>query len=314
VSEQPLHPQVQRLFAEVFTGGPPAGLDEQRALYAVRAREVGGEPEPVAEVLEVEVPGKEGARPARAYRPAEALDADAAPAILWLHGGGWILGDLEGIDHVCRALANAAGAVVLSLDYRLAPEHPFPAAVHDTDAAVAWLRGDGAGALGVDPGRLFAAGDSAGGNLAAVAALHARDALAGQLLVYPVTDGAADSASWTAHTQVPSLLAVTMRAMWRRYIGDEDPLQPDASPLRATDLVGAPPALVAVAGHDPLHDEGAAYARALEAAGTPVTLLDYEDMPHGFLRWGGRIDRARELIAELGGFVRERCDDPAHLR
>jgi acetyl esterase len=310
VTRAPLHPEVQRLFAEEFDDAQPAGLAEQRAAYAPRARELGGAPEPVAEVLDLEVPGEDCALPARAYRPAEAAEADAVPAILWLHGGGWILGDLDGIDRVCRSLANAAGALVLALDYRLAPEHPFPAAVRDTDAAVAWLRGDGAAALAADPARLFVGGDSAGGNLAAVAALHARDAVAAQLLVYPATDGAADAESWTTFAQVPALPAATMRSMWRRYLADADPLEADASPLRA-ELAGAPPALVAVAGHDPLHDEGVAYAQALQAAGTQATLLDYEDMPHGFLRWGGRIDRARELIAELGGFVRARCGDAA---
>jgi acetyl esterase len=159
--------------------------------------------------------------------------------------------------------------------------------------------------LGADPSALFVGGDSAGGNLATVAALHARDAVAGQLLVYPVADGAADTPSWSVHADIPSLPAATMRAMWRRYVGDGDALTPDVSPLRAQ-LTGAPPAVVAVAGHDLLHDEGLAYARALRAAGVDVEVLEYPDMPHGFLRWGGRVDRARELIAELGGFVRDR--------
>jgi acetyl esterase len=234
--------------------------------------------------------------------------------VLWLHGGGWIMGDLDGIDRVCRSLANAAGAVVVALDYRLAPEYPFPAAVDDTVAALAWLRDEdpdgGAGAVGVDPARVVIGGDSAGGNLAAVAALHASDAVAGQLLVYPVVDGAADTRSWRELGGDPILPAVSMRGMWRRYLGDADPLTPDASPLRA-DLTGAPPALVAVAGHDLLHDEGVAYAQALRAAGAEVELLEYEDMAHGFLRWGGAVDRARELVAELGGFVRRRTGDPS---
>jgi acetyl esterase len=310
VSRAPLHPQVQALFAEAFDDAPPAGLAEQRAAYAERARQLGGEPEPVAEVVDLEIAGADGPLTARAYRPAEATDLDAAPAILWLHGGGWIMGDLDGIDRVCRSLSNASGALVLALDYRLAPEHPFPAAVRDTDATVAWLRGDGAGVLAADPAQLFVGGDSAGGNLAAVAALHARDAVAGQMLVYPVVDGATDAESWATFAENASLPAVTMRSMWRRYVAGGDPLVPDASPLRAQ-LTGAPPALIAVAGHDPLHDEGVAYARALQAAGAEAALLDYEDMPHGFLRWGGVVDRARELIAELGGFVRTHTRDAA---
>jgi acetyl esterase len=312
VNRARLHPQVQALLAELADSGAPADLATQRAAYAETARLLGGEPEPVAEVADLEIPGPGGPLAARAYRPAEATDADAAPAVLWLHGGGWIMGDLDGIDRVCRSLANAAGAVVVALDYRLAPEHPFPAAVEDTVAALAWMRDDGAdggaGAVGVDPARVVIGGDSAGGNLATVAALRTPGAVAGQLLVYPAVDGATNTASWRELADDPVLPAVSMRGMWRRYLGDADPLAPDASPLRA-DLTGAPPALVAVAGHDVLHDEGLAYAQALRTAGADVELLEYEDMPHGFLRWGGAVDRARELVAELGGFVRGRTGD-----
>jgi acetyl esterase len=301
-----LHPEV----LAVVTGLPGAAdafdLRSARAAYAEAAELLGGAPEQVAGVVDVDA----GGVPARAYRPAEALDLDAAPVVCWLHGGGWVLGDLDGIDRVCRALANASGAVVLSVDYRLAPEHPHPAAVQDADAAVAWLLdGDGPSALGADPARVLVGGDSAGGNLAAVAALHRRDAVRGQLLVYPVVDGTTERPSWAEHAADPVLSAAHLRAMWRLYLDGADPASPDASPLLA-DLRGAPPALVAVAGHDVLRDEGLEYARALREAGVPVTLRELADVPHGVLRWGGAVTRARELVAELGGFVRRVAGDP----
>src|SRR6185436_9153240 len=222
---------------------------------------------------------------ARAYRPTA---VEPVGALLWLHGGGWCIGDLDGFDRVCRSLCNAAGATVVSVDYRLAPEHRYPAAVEDADLAVAWATGHGAVQLGFDAARVAIGGDSAGGNLAAVAALHAPGALRAQLLVYPVIDAVA--------------------FCWKTYLGEEDlarGTEPDASPLRAGDLSAAPPAYIAVAGHDVLHDEGIAYARALEAAGVPVTLRDFADMAHGFIRWGGVVDRTRELVADLGAFARE---------
>jgi acetyl esterase len=301
-----LHPEVAAVVAALPSAAAAFDLGEARAVYARSAELLGGAPEQVADVLEVDA----GGVPARAYRPAEALDLDAAAVVCWLHGGGWVLGDLDGIDRVCRALANASGAVVLSVDYRLAPEHPHPAAVRDADAAVAWLLdGAGPGTLGVDPARVLVGGDSAGGNLAAVAALHRRDAVRGQLLVYPVVDGTTERPSWAEHAADPVLSAPDMRAMWRLYLAGADPASPDASPLLA-DLRGAPPALLAVAGHDVLRDEGLAYARALGEAGVPVSLRELADVPHGVLRWGGAVARARELVAELGGFVRRAAGDP----
>jgi acetyl esterase len=302
----PLHPEVAAVVAAMPAPEDDFDLELARTAYARDAELLGGAPEEVADVLEVDA----GGVPARAYRPAEALDLDAAPVVCWLHGGGWVLGDLDGIDRVCRALANASGAVVLSVGYRLAPEHPHPAAVQDADAALAWLLdGDGARVLGADPERALVGGDSAGGNLAAVAALHRRDAVQGQLLVYPVVDATAERPSWAEHAADPVLPASHLRAMWRLYLAGADPASPDASPLLA-DLRGAPPALVAVAGHDVLRDEGLAYARALAAAGVPVGVRELADVPHGVLRWGGAATRARDLVAELGGFVRRVAGDP----
>jgi acetyl esterase len=302
-----LHPQVLAL-AEVATlhsAEGPAELEAMRADYLETALRLGGALEPVERVEDVVIPRADGGRlPARAYWPR--VPADPIGALVWLHGGGWCVGDLDGFDRVCRSLCNAAGAVVVSVDYRLAPEHPYPAAVEDADAAAAWARGHGAAQLGFDPGRVAVGGDSAGGNLAAVAARHAPEAVRAQLLVYPALDAAMDTASYTEFGDLDLLSADSVAFCWATYLGDLERrgAEPDASPLRASDLAGLPPAFVAVAGHDVLRDEGIAYARALEAAGVPVTLEDYEDMPHGFLRWGGVVDRAHELIAALGAAAR----------
>ena len=302
-----LHPQVLAL-AEVATlhsAEGPAELEAMRADYLETALRLGGALEPVARVEDVVIPRADGGRlPARAYWPR--VPADPIGALVWLHGGGWCVGDLDGFDRVCRSLCNAAGAVVVSVDYRLAPEHPYPAAVEDADAAVAWAGGHGAAQLGFDPGRVAIGGDSAGGNLAAVAARHAPEAVLAQLLVYPALDAAMDTTSYAEFGDLDLLSADSVAFCWMTYLGDLERrgAEPDASPLRASDFSGLPPAFIAVAGHDVLRDEGIAYARALEAAGVPVTLEEYEDMPHGFLRWGGVVDRAHELIAALGAAAR----------
>ena len=297
-----LHPQVQALAqAAVLTQAEgPAELQAMRDDYLETAVRLGGPVEPVGRVEDVVIAraaGDPGLR-ARAYRP-RALDP--VGALIWLHGGGWCAGDLDGFDRVCRSLCNAAGAFVISVDYRLAPEHPYPAAVHDADRAVTWAIAHGARQLGYDPARVAIGGDSAGGNLATVAALHHPRALRAQLLVYPALDAGMATDSYREHGDLPLLSADTMRWCWRTYLGaDGRGSDPDASPLRARDLAGSPPTYVAVAGHDVLRDEGVAYAQALAMAGVPVTLRRYEDMPHGFLRWGGVVDRARELVAEVG--------------
>jgi acetyl esterase len=242
--------------------------------------------------------------PARAYWPTA---VEPVGALVWFHGGGWCIGDLDGFDRVCRSLCNASSATLVSIDYRLAPEHPYPAAVEDADLAVAWATGHGAEQLGFDPARVAIGGDSAGGNLATVAARHARDTLRAQLLVYPALDAAMGSDSYREHGGFSLLTRDAMAFCWRTYLGaagSPSGSEPDASPLNATDLSGLPPAFVAVAGWDVLRDEGVAYARALEAAGVEVTLREYEDMSHGFIRWGGVVDRARELHAELGAYAR----------
>ena len=214
------------------------------------------------------------------------------------------MGDLEGFDHVGRALANAAGHMVVSVDYRLAPEHPFPAGLEDARAALRWACGPGARELGHDPGRVVIGGDSAGGNLATVAARDGGARL--QLLVYPVTDGVLDTASYRAGTEGPLLTRGEMESCWAAYVAPEERLGPDASPLRAAPevLAAGPPAVVAVCGFDVLRDEGIAYAEKLRAAGVQTELVDFPDMVHGFLRWGGAVERAGELVDLLGARTR----------
>jgi acetyl esterase len=296
-----LHPQVEALMraeaAAEHEDGPP-DLAAQRAAYLQTALERGGPREPVDRFEDVVVPRVDGGRVrARVYEPLGG--ARVGGRLVWLHGGGWCVGDLEGFDHVCRALANAGGMEVVSVDYRLAPECPFPGPVQDADAAVAWAAARG--------GPVAVGGDSAGGNLAAVAVRHARDAVAAQVLVYPATDAAMGSASYRDH-DLPNLSAETMASCWAAYRGEAAAEDPDVSPLRASDLAGLPPTLVAVAGHDVLRGDGERYAEALRAAGVEVELEVYDDMVHGFLRWGGVVDRARELVERVAGFAAARLD------
>jgi acetyl esterase len=297
-----LHPQVASVLTSQAPPAPGAGTDlaALRASYGETARRLGGIPEPVAETRDLLL---DGTVPARVYRPLEPAPGPAGCA-LWLHGGGWVMGDLDGFDPVCRALANAGGHTVVSVDYRLAPEHPFPAGLDDARTALAWVRGPGAEELGHDPGRIVIGGDSAGGNLATVAARDGGARL--QLLVYPVTDGELDTTSYRAGTEGPLLTRAEMESCWAAYVAPGDRLGPDASPLRAAPdlLATGPPAVVAVCGFDVLRDEGLAYAQKLRAAGVPTELVDFPDMVHGFLRWGGAVDRAGELVGLLGARMR----------
>jgi acetyl esterase len=301
-----LHPQVRALIeaAAIEEDGPP-DLEAERTAYLQSSVDLGGPLEDVARVEDVVIPDAEGGRMrARAYWPT--VPADALGVLVWLHGGGWYVGDIESFDRVTRQLANASGAVCLSVDYRLAPEHPYPAAVRDARAAVAWAAADGAAQLGTDPARVVVGGDSAGGNLAAVAARHERDALRAQLLAYPALDATMAGDSYREFAAGLMLRAQDMEQCWRTYLGAADRADPDVSPLNAHDLAGVPPAYIAVAGHDVLRDDGLRYADALRAAGVDVTVERYDDMVHSFLRWGGVVERARELIEALGEYARVR--------
>jgi acetyl esterase len=297
-----LDPEIQSIVDA--QAAAPAELEPLAAARAAHDRgglELGGPGDDVESVRDIHA----GAIPLRVYRPA---GEGPLPVVAYAHGGGWVLGSLEGFDRVCRALANAAGAVVASIGYRLAPEHPFPAGLDDVLAAVRWL-GVNARELDGDPERLAVAGDSAGANLVTVAARRLRDdggaALRFQALVYPVCDRAADTPSYREFGDGVGLNAEGMRQFWDLYLGGADGRVPDASPLRASDLAGLPPAFVLTVGNDVLRDEGEAYARALEAAGVPVTLRRYDGAVHGFFRWIGKAELSRRAVAEVGAALRE---------
>jgi acetyl esterase len=293
----PLHPQIEALLEREASatgldgdGGPP-DLAALRASYLQAALELGGEPQAVARVEEAVVADV----PVRVYEPLGGAPADAG-VILWHHGGGWVMGDLPGFDHVARELANVAGRWVVSVDYRLAPEHPHPAAEQDAAAVLRWAAGDGAARFGWDAARIGVGGDSAGAQVAVAGALAAPGLAAEQLLVYPALDAAMDSASYEEFADGPMLTRAAMVACWAAYLsGGAGPV----APLDGSDLSGLPPARIVLAGHDPLRDDGARYARELVAAGVPVDLRVFDDMTHGFLRWGGAVDRAHDLIAAL---------------
>ncbi|MBZ8141791.1 acetyl hydrolase [Rubrivivax gelatinosus] len=274
---------------------------EARRFYAERRVFTQPEPPPLADVRAL---ATDTGLPLRLYRPAQGRLA----LLVYFHGGGWTIGDLDTHDVVCRTLALASGCAVLAVDYRLAPEHRFPAAVDDAVAAVRWARREAA-ALGVDPARVAVGGDSAGGNLAAVAAIAARDAhdpLAAQLLIYPVTDMRALAPSHTTNGQ--GYLLTNDSIVWFRghYLPDEA-LWSDwrASPLLAADLTRLPRALVLTAGYDPLRDEGLQYADALSAAGNRVQYVCFERQIHGFVTMGRVLDEAGTALALAGGFLRE---------
>lgn len=298
-----LHPQAQALLARIAASGlKPVHLctpAEARAGYRDRRTWTQPDPPTLPEVLALHAPGPGGPIPMRLYRP-QARPA-LLPVLVYFHGGGWVIGDLDTHDVLCRQLALQAGCVVIAVDYRLAPEHRFPAAFDDSLAATRWVH-QNAQALGVDGTRLAVGGDSAGGNLAAAVALSARDEgglpIAFQLLIYPATDQRRGAPSHTRNGQGYLLTTESMRYYHDYYLGgDAHDLDPRASPLLAHDLSGLPPALVLVAGYDPLRDEGVDYAHRLSAAGSPATLLSFERMIHGFLPMGRVLDEANEAVA-----------------
>ena len=250
---------------------------------------------PLAAVGGLEIPVGDIARPARLYVPESA--GETGPCTLFLHGGGYLIGDLETHDLLCRRLAAKSGVRVLALDYRLAPEHPFPAAVDDMLAAFDWLAGEGARTVGADPARLAVAGDSAGGGLAAVLGQQCRDRLAFQLLIYPLLQ--------LAETRKPKLkaleghlLSVTaLNQIAGAYItADGDPADLRISPLLEDDLAGVPPAYIAAAELDPLFDEGQAYRDRLTAVGTPVEYVLGKALPHGYFNMTAILPGAKTLV------------------
>jgi acetyl esterase len=305
----PLDPQAKRIIdATAALGLPPIEqMTPAEARDSMRARTTAlGPVEDVARVDDHRVPVEGGEIAVRCYTPA---GSGPFPALVFFHGGGWVIGDVDTHDGICRSLANAAGSVVASVDYRLAPEHKYPAAAEDAFAATRWVARESA-RLGVDARRLAVGGDSAGGNLAAAVTLMKRERggpeLLLQVLVYPVTHHSLDTPSYQEHADGYLLTRSAMRWFWEHYLGRaEDGAEPHASPLLARNLDGLPPALVITAEYDPLRDEGEAYARRLGQAGVPVTLTRYPGMIHGFIRMINLVDKARAARDEIAGALRK---------
>jgi acetyl esterase len=283
-------------------------VEQARAHRRQEARIVSARPPiPMARIEPVEIPGPAGTLAARLYAPLEPA-ASPSPLLVYYHGGGWVIGDLDTHDSPCRFLAANAGVAVLAVDYRLAPEHPFPAAAEDASEAHAWAVAN-AQRLGVDPGRIAVGGDSAGGNLAAVVCLQAREAgeplPAMQLLIYPVTETAAEMPSRRMFDEGFLLTRRDMDFFESHYLPPAvDPGDPRVSVLKAEDLSGLPPAYVAVAGFDPLRDEGEAYARRLREAGVPVALRRHPGLVHTFANLTAVSRSARAAMLEAAGALR----------
>lgn len=272
-------------------------VDEARAVFNQVTLAVVAAPEEVGEIVDRHATVGDLRVPLRVYRPRSS--SSPVPALVYLHGGGWVVGNLDSHDGVCRALARRAGCTVVSVDYRLAPEHPFPAAVDDAWAATTWVA-DSADELGIDPQKIAVGGDSAGGNLAAAVATLARDhdvPLCLQLLVYPVLEFSFDRPSYAENATGFGLTAAAMRWYWDKYLADDgDGASPLASPLRAPALANVAPAHVITVEFDPLRDEGEAYAGRLREAGVAVSTRRFEGLIHGVLRMTAVIPRSYELL------------------
>lgn len=299
-----LHPQARALLDLIEKSGlpPTHTLPPMEARKMYRDRRSFSQPAApeVAAVRDTVAPGPHGDIPLRIYRPAGSAPEAVLPVLVFYHGGGWTIGDLDTHDTLCRELCNGSGACVVAVDYRMGPEHRFPAAVNDCLAATYWVRREAA-ALKVDPARLAVGGDSAGGNLAAVVAITARDAgdlpIRYQLLIYPATDMRRIAPSHTSNGKGYLLTQDTMQYFRDHYI-DDAKFDADwrASPLLAANLAGLPPALVITAGFDPLRDEGLQYAARLTESGNRAVHVCFERQIHGFITMGRVLDDANTAV------------------
>jgi acetyl esterase len=304
-----MHPQARGVLDEIEAAAPatdkPKSLEELRSQELVEARFF-GEPEPVRAVRDVRVAGPGGLIDVRLYYP----DAPAPhPIVMFVHGGGWALGSIALSDTLCRALCRTSRALVASVGYRLAPEHPFPAGLNDGYTVLEWLHENASG-LDADPALIAVCGDSAGGNLAAALALMARDlggpSLALQVLIYPALDPTLSSGSFESLAVGFGLTRSDMQFFWELYLkSSKDADDPYASPLQARSLKGVAPALIVTAELDPLVDEGELYGERLRAAGVPARTVRYEGMVHGFMSYLGRIDAARTAVVECGDALKK---------
>jgi acetyl esterase len=304
----PLDAEARSLIDLAQATSPPVQTltPEQARRASDERRERAAAPvQPIHDVSDLTIDTETGPLPVRVYRPAS--DAGMA-AVVFFHGGGWVLCDLESHDGMCRALANATGAVFVSVGFRNAPEAPYPAGVEDCYAATAWVVAH-ADLLGIDRARVAVMGDSAGGNLAAAVALMARDrsgpALAAQVLAYPVMADDFDTRSYREYGAGEFYLTrEAMQWYWDHYVPEERRHEPYAAPLRAAELAGLPAAVVLVGECDPLHDEGLAYATRLADSGVPCTVIDFEGGFHGFLSFAAVLDSGRRALSTLAAAVR----------
>jgi acetyl esterase len=288
-----------------YENGTPA---QAREMYLAARFVSNPEPPELESARELSIPAPHGSIPARIYTPRTLRKKDGlAPCLVFFHGGGWVIGDLDSHDVVCRQLAHEGGLIVISVDYRLAPEHKYPAAVDDAIIATNWIAANVA-SLGIDATRLSVGGDSAGGNLAAVVSLAARDgngpAISGQMLIYPATDF---SRQHPSHREPETSILLTHSVIgWfiDHYLGDADINDWRASPARAAKLAGLPPAYVLTAGADPLRDEGDAYAARLKDAGVPVTYRHFPGQFHGFFTMGKLLPQANVAVSEIGAWLK----------
>jgi acetyl esterase len=296
------HPEVGALLDELIAAGRPSSrtlpLPDGRRNFDEMIGPLTDRPE-VGAVEDRAVPVDGHDVPVRIYRPAEPARAGVA---VFFHGGGWVFGDLESHDGVCRSLTRSSGITTVAVHYRRAPEHPFPAALDDAVGVVRWLAAHG-GEIGVDARPLAVVGDSSGANLAAAVSLVLRDEgdspVAFQALLYPVTDPTMDTESYRENADDPFLSADEMVWYWAQYGDGKAPDDPRAALSMASDLSGLPPTYLVTAGFDPLRDEGRAFGEALRRDGVPVRSSEYEDMPHGFLLFAGRLSRAQQGLAEV---------------
>ncbi len=308
-----MNPDVQALVASIRASGKPPlealSPAEARQGYSASRKVLQPPLESVAAIRDVVIPGPGGAIAARLFRGASTAADDLLPCLVYFHGGGWVLGDIGSHEGICRRLANAARCCVVTVDYRLAPEHRFPCAVDDAAAALAWVSYH-AGDLGVDAARLAVGGDSAGGNLAAVLALMGRDgsvpATTYQMLLYPAVDLTMTSESYVRTSADLQITSATMRYFIDHYAPDAtDRIDWRASPLRVSSLAGVPPALVLTCGHDPLCDEGRLYAERLAREGVPVTALHLSDQAHGILNMGLAFGATAGVLAFAAAAMRD---------
>jgi acetyl esterase len=305
----PLHPQVKTLLDGLEAAGGPSfdtlAPDEARVMFdALAGLDLSEE---VARVDDRVAPGPLGDIPIRVYTPRAAVGSEPAGVLLWLHGGGWVVGNIETADATCRMLANRSGAVVVSVDYRLAPEHKAPAALDDCLAALTWTV-ENAELLGVTSAKLAIGGDSAGGNLAALVCQRSRDDFGPQidfqLLVYPATDCTFGHPSVDENADGYFLTKAAMAWFTGHYLGEVDPKDPSVSPLYADRCDGLPPAMVITAEFDPLRDEGEAYALRLREAGVPVDAQRYDGQIHGFFSMTALLDDGRSAVDRAGAALR----------